>query len=129
VAQKAKGKTQPITYPGFLHLPKAVTGHPDFISLSPWACKLLIDIGQQYNGRNNGDLCASMGLMRNRGWTSNDMLTKATRELVNREWIFQTKQGGMRIGPTLYALTWQPINYCGGKLDVESTTKAPRSFK
>jgi hypothetical protein len=32
------------------------------------------------------------------------------------------------MGPNLYAITWQPIHECGGKLDVASTTIAPRKL-
>ena len=125
---KTNGKQPTVRYKGFLHLPHVVTGHADFIRLSGSALKLLIDIAQQYNGRNNGDLCASMTLMRERGWKSNSLLTRKTRELVNKGWIIQTKQGGMGLGPTLYAITWQPIHDCGGKLEVAPTLEAPRQF-
>ena len=32
------------------------------------------------------------------------------------------------MGPNLYAITWQPIDECGGKLDVKPTTNAPRKL-
>ena len=31
--------------------------------------------------------------------------------------------------PNLYAITWQPIDECNGKLDANPTTVAPRSFR
>ena len=88
-----------------------------------------IDLGYQYNGYNNGDLCASLSVMRKRGWNSNQQLAKALKELLERNLIVQTKQGGLNLGPNLYAITWQPINECNGKLDVNPTTVAPRSFR
>ena len=117
-----------VTYKGFFHLPAVITSHIDFISLSPHAIKLLVDLGTQYNGRNNGDLCAAMNILKNRNWTSNDTITKKLRELEDKGWITKTRQGGLGMGPNLYALTWQPINECGGKLDVSPTTNPPRKF-
>lgn len=112
----------------FLLLPHQVLKHSDFISLSPRATRLLIDLGLQFNGHNNGDLCAAMSLMKKRGWTSNDQLNKAKKELIEKKLILLTRQGGKKRA-NLYAITWQPIDDCKGKLDVTSTTLAPRSFK
>ena len=63
----------------FLMLPHNVLNHPKYVSLSPRAVKLLLDIAVQYNGRNNGDLCAPLSLMRLRGWNSSDQLHKAKK--------------------------------------------------
>jgi hypothetical protein len=126
-SRKAKSKT--ITYKGFLHLHRTMLETQDFISLKGNSIKLLIDLGYQYNGYNNGDLCASLSVMRKRGWNSNQQLAKALKELLERNLIVQTKQGGLNLGPNLYAITWQPIDECGGKLDANPTTVAPRSFR
>lgn len=127
-ANKKQG-SKTIIYKGFFGVPAVVLNHPDYISLSPKAVKLFNDIGAQYNGRNNGDLCVSITLMMKRGWRSRDQLSKAIKELVARNWIIQTRQGGLNMGPNLYAITWQPIDECGGKLDVKPTTTAPRKLK
>lgn len=119
---KGRGDHRAITYSGFLHLPDALTGDPDFYLLSGSATKLLICLGRQYNGRNNGDLCASLSVLKDLGWTSNDMVTNAKRELIDKNWIIETRAGGLRMGPSLYAITWQPINECPGKrLDIAPT--------
>lgn len=124
------GDYRAITYAGYLHLPDVLTADPDFISLGGAALRLLIDIGRQYNGKNNGDLCAALSVMKSRGWTSNSQLLKAKRELIQKNWIIETRAGGMGIGPSLYAITWQPINECPGKrLDVAPTTLAPRALR
>ena len=124
-----KAKSKAITYKGFLHLHRSLLDCEDFISLKGNSIKLLIDLGSQYNGYNNGDFCASLSVMRKRGWNSNQQLAKALKELLERNLIVQTKQGGLNLGPNLYAITWQPINECNGKLDVNPTTVAPRSFR
>ena len=128
MSKARKAKTNSFVYPGFLHLHRPLLEEPDFIALKGNSIKLLIDLGAQYNGRNNGDLCAAMTVMRKRGWTSNQQLSKALAELLERNLIMQTRQGGLNAGPNLYAITWQPIHECGGKLDVPATTTSPRTF-
>ena len=116
-------------YKGYSTIPHAVGEHDDFRLLSPRATKLLIDMLGQYRGNNNGDLCCAMSIMKLRGWNSNDQLMKAKNELVEKELILLTKQGGRNFGPNLYAITWQPINECGGKLQVKSTNTSPRLWR
>ena len=124
-----KAKSKAIMFKGFFHLHRPLLDCEDFISLKGNSIKLLIDLGSQFNGYNNGDLCASLSVMRKRGWNSNQQLTKALKELLERNLIVQTKQGGLNLGPNLYAITWQPIDECNGKLDANPTTVAPRSFR
>jgi hypothetical protein len=114
----------------FLSLPHDVMDHHDFLSLSPKACKLLLDLGRQYNGFNNGDLCAAFSIMRKRGWNSNAQLQKAKKELLNKNLIVLTRQGGRRKNmPCLYALAWLDIDECKNKLDYGISKTRPRSFK
>ena len=124
-----KAKSKAIMFKGFFHLHRPLLDCEDFISLKGNSIKLLIDLGSQFNGYNNGDLCASLSVMRKRGWNSNQQLAKALKELLERNLIVQTKQGGLNLGPNLYAITWQPIDECNGKLDANPTTVAPRSFR
>lgn len=121
-----RGKNR--VYKGHLHLFSALLDSKDFRSLSNPGLRLLVALGRQYNGYNNGDLCAAMSLMKEWGFVSNQTLTRARRELLERNLIIQTRQGGLGIGPSLYALTWQPIDECNGKLDVAATICPPRSF-
>ncbi|WP_339857959.1 hypothetical protein [Pseudohongiella acticola] len=127
---KRKGPvSKAITYPGFLNLHRPLLNCQDFISLKGNSIKLLIDLGSQYNGHNNGDLCAAMSILKERGWNSNQQISKALKELLDKNLITQTRQGGLNMGPNLYAITWQPIDECKGKLDVSPTLSAPRTFK
>ena len=112
----------------FLMLPLHVLEHDRFRNLSPRATKLVIDIGSQYRGANNGDLCAPLSVMRGRGWTSSDQLHKAKKELIERDVILVARQGGCNKA-NLYALTWFPIDECNGKLDIASTKTAPVNWK
>ena len=108
----------------FLRLIHPLLDHPNFHALSPRAVKLLIDIAAQYRGTNNGDLCATYSVMKKRGWSSNDQLRKGLKELLERGWLIQTRQGYRPRVASLYALTWESIDACGGKLEI-SATKTP----
>ena len=112
----------------FVMMPHHVLGHDNFRTLSPRATKFLMDLLAQYRGNNNGDLCAPLSLMRERGWNSSDQLHKAKRELIEKGVIMVTRQGGLNKA-NLYAVTWFPIDECNGKLDVRSTTTAPINWK
>ena len=111
-----------------VQMPHDLLDHTVFTSLSARAIKLLLDICAQYKGHNNGDLSATMSLMRARGWSSNDQLFKARDELVAKSLIQVTRQGGLN-RCTLFALTWFPINECGGKLDVAETKVARNEWR
>ena len=102
----------------FLALPYAVLTSAAYLSLSPHGIKLLVDLGMQYYGRNNGDLCAAWKLMRARGWHSEETLHKAKKELLQAQLIVETRKGGRPNRTTLYALTFFALDYCGGKLDI-----------
>jgi len=114
----------------FLAIPHAVLKSANFRELSAKAVKLLLDIGQHYNGNNNGDLEASWTTMSRLGWKSRDTLSAATKELQHFGFIVRTRQGG-RNKCNLYALTWVPIHDCGGKLDagVNPTKVASNEWK
>ena len=112
----------------FVMFPYHVLGHPNFKTLSTKATKLVMDLAAQYRGHNNGDLCAPLSLMRERGWNSSDQLQKAKKELIERDVILVARQGG-RNKANLYALTWFPINECNGKLDIAATKTPPVNWK
>ena len=112
----------------FVRIPHHVINHEHFRSLSPRATKLLIDLLAQYRGYNNGDLCAPLSLMRERGWNSSDQLFKAKKELVEKGLIRVSRQGGLN-KCNLYALTWFSIDECDGKLDIASTITAPNDWR
>lgn len=96
-------------------------------TLSPYAAKLYLDLLAQYNGFNNGDLCAAWTVMQKRGWRSKATLYKALQELLQSDVVMLTRQGG-RHKASLYALTQYAINDCDGKLDVAPTSHPPRTW-
>lgn len=101
----------------FLALPHSLLRHPVVAALSPRATKLLLDVAVEYNGQNNGDLNAVLSRLKHRGWRSSSQLALAKRELLSVGLLVQTRQGGLNI-PSLYALSWQKLDECAGKLEI-----------
>jgi len=112
----------------FVALPHVCLMHENFTALSAHAVKLLIDLYASYRGINNGDLCCTWSLMKKRGWRSESTLNNARKELLYYGWIICSRQGGRNM-PSLYAVTFQSIDECEGKLDVRETAAAPRNWK
>lgn len=76
-------------------------------------CRALVaDIAVQYNSHNNGDLTASMSVMRKLGWTSGCTLDETLKEAQHYGFLEQTRQGGLLVGASLLALGWRPIDAC-----------------
>lgn len=123
--KKSKGRSE---NGGFLGLPHELLNSTNFRNLSAHAVRLLIDIGSQYRGGNNGDLTAAWKIMSARGWKSRDTLNKALTELLHFGMIEKTRHGG-RNRCNLFALTWRAIDDCSGKLEVASTTVASGRWK
>jgi hypothetical protein len=112
----------------YLALPHAVIESENFCRLSTHAVKLLVNVGAQYRGNNNGDLCATWNAMKHCGWRSRDTLCRALAELLYFGLLERTRQGGLHCC-SLYALTWAPIDECHGKLDIGPTFKASGLWK
>ena len=112
----------------FLRLTSSVYCAENFKKLSGSAVKLLIDIALQYRGYNNGDLQASITLMRERGWKSSATLNRARQELLHYGFIELTRQGGLG-KCSLFAITWESIDECDGKLDVRPTRTPSLDFQ
>jgi hypothetical protein len=114
---------------GVALIPNAVLESENYLSLNNFAPRaLLIEITKQYNGHNNGDLSATRSLLKDRGFNSQETITRSIRALEVNKLIQRTRQGGKNWAtganlPTLFAITWQPINECKGKLDIEPTSK------
>ncbi|HET8700987.1 MAG TPA: hypothetical protein VFL97_04900 [Nitrococcus sp.] len=90
--------------------------HPNFYRLSVHAKAMLFELLSQYRGRNNGDLTAAWGVLKDRGLGSRNTVYRAERELLRTGWIYRTRQGG-RNRCHLYALTFFDVDECDGKLD------------
>lgn len=88
---------------------------------------LLFDLMRQHSGSNNGHLHLSFSWLEKRGWKSRDVIQRARAELIERGLIIQTRQGGLNIGASRYALTWLKIsNFVG--LDIQSKDYHPGAW-
>lgn len=122
---KGKGRSEK---GGYLALPHALLNTEKVRHFSAFSHKLINDLGVQYNGFNNGDLCATWSMMKKRGWRSSSTLHASVKELLSADFIVVTRQGG-RNRPTLYALTWQPVDECKGKLDAGMRKITPGKWR
>ena len=96
--------------------------------LSHMAANMLDNLTVQFNGFNNGDLCAAPKIMKLYGWNSQGSINKALTELLALGFIEQTRQGG-RNKCSLFALTWLAIDECKDKLDISPTRVASNLWK
>jgi hypothetical protein len=94
----------------FRALPLSVLRSRAYLDLSFKARALLIDLLDQYNLSNNGDLCACFKVMAPRGWKSEQTLFAARRELEASGLIVATRAGARPNRPTLYALTFHALD-------------------
>lgn len=112
----------------FIALPYSVLRHPNYISLSPRAVKLLLDFCSFYDGKNNGNFTTAWTVIKDRGWKSRDQVWKAQKELEEKGFILRTRQGG-RHKCNLFGITFYAIDECDGMLDVPATNTAPGDWK
>jgi hypothetical protein len=101
-------------------------------NLSMKANTLLMDLLAQYNGFNNGDLCLAWKIMKEYNWRSRQTLDRAREELLEKEILMLTRQGG-RNSPSLFALTIYNIDDCRDKwghtkIDVQPTKRPTRAW-
>jgi hypothetical protein len=118
----------------YITIPTSILESREYAELSARAVKLMLDLYGQYRGFNNGDFTAAWAVLKYRGWSSKATLYKAIDELIGRGWIIRTRLGGRAtLGAnricSLYAVTWKPIDYCGGKLEVAPTKKQSDAWK
>lgn len=99
---------------GFVALPWSVIDCPAFSKLSHPARSLLIEFARQFVRDNNGRLLASSAYLASRGWTSNDVITRAKRELLEAGFIFETVKGQRPNKAGWYAVTWRTLDKIPG---------------
>ena len=112
----------------FFRVPTQVLDSPNYCGLTFKARALLLDLGAQFRGLNNGDLAAPWTWMKGRGWKSKDTLRRALLELLAAGMVEQTRQGGLH-QPSLFAFTWIEIHECGGKLEVKASPVASNRWR
>lgn len=95
---------------GFVALPWAVLDSAAYRGLSHPARSLLLEIARQVVRDNNGRLLASAAHLAPRGWSSNDVLTRAKRELLEAGFIHETVKGRRPNRAGWYAVTWRALD-------------------
>ena len=95
---------------GFVALPWSVLDSPAYSGLSHPAEALLLEFARQFVRDNNGRLLCSMTYLGPRGWKSNDVITRAVRELVAAGFVHQTAQGHRPSKASWYAVTWRALD-------------------
>lgn len=113
----------------FVSIPHFVLESQQWADLPPSSVKLLMELARQYRGANNGDLGATINDLAPRGWASNATFRRALSYLEDNGWIVRTRQGGRHIGCNLYAITWWPIDACGGKHQHAAETKPGHQWR
>lgn len=93
----------------FFRVPTSVLLSAAYRSLPMRAKALLLDLGAQFTGFNNGHQSASFRLMKPQGWTSKQTLQAALQDLLEKGLIELTRQGG-RNRCSLVGFTWMPID-------------------
>jgi len=110
-------------------LPLTLIRHENWTRLTPYGNKLIMDLGAQYTGFNNGYLCASWTLMQERGWRSQDTLYRAELEIEYYGLTVRTQHGGLH-KPNLYAFTWRRIDEKPGQpLELAPTERPCNAWK
>ena len=95
----------------FIGISRAVANSVAFIFLTQITRALYVDLRRQYNGHNNGDVCAADGVLGKFGW-SHSTIHKHLKPLLDRGLIVKTRQGGigaMSRMPCLYGFTDEAI--------------------
>lgn len=96
----------------FVRLYHEIINSPAWLCLSPSATKLYIAMRSSLNGFNNGDISATLSLMKKHGVRSSATLTKSLKELEVLGFIDKTRQGGIAAGGkccSLYRFTDEQV--------------------
>jgi hypothetical protein len=125
---KVKGRSDHGRYSS---IPHSVLDSESYRMASGNAVKVLWRIYRQYNGSNNGDLSAPFSLAKSIRIGSETTWYRCINELIEAKLILCTRES-MNQNPNgqchLFAVTWQRIDPCKGKINCEPTATPPRKF-
>lgn len=107
-------KANRASYKRFAGFPFEMLECLNYTRLSTRGKALLLDLRMQFKGSQNGNIDATWSrLSKQDCWNSKETLNLAIQELLHYGFITRTRKG-KRIGgkhyPSLYALSWEPIN-------------------
>lgn len=125
-AYKYKGSKYNEGFTGIVH---SVFKSPSFVTLSPHACKLLLELAGQYRGNNNGNLTVAWSVVKKRGWKSRTTLWRCKAELIEAGFVYVTRKGHMPSTCELLALTWFALDV-SPKFDPEALANfKPQAYR
>ena len=108
-------------------IPHSVTDGAAFRGTPYPAKALLFELMRQHSGANNGHLHLSFSWLQGRGWTSRDVIQRAKDNLIKQGLIIQTRQGGLNMNASRFAVTWLHItNFVG--LDIGAKDYHPGAW-
>lgn len=90
----------------FAAIDHRVIDSPAFADLKPAACRLLVLLVRQLNGKNNGHLQATFSWCKERGIGSEHTLQSAIADLIAHGFLYRTRSHGANKAWARYALTW-----------------------
>ena len=117
-AAKYKGNRDKRDGKTFVLLPRVVLESPGYRLAGHPARALLTDIAMQYTGHNNGKLTACAKYLNPMGWTSNNTVLRAVRELLACGLMIETRKGGFPNTSAWFALSWLDLDQ-GQGLDID----------
>lgn len=81
---------------------------PEWRGLPPAAKLFYLHLKAKYNGHNNGEIQLTYPELKgNNGLSAPDTISKAQIELIEKEWIVKTGNGGLMKNPNKFELTWK----------------------
>jgi hypothetical protein len=120
--KQKRSKSHKLNVGRFTAMPHNVIHSAEYRALGFAARSLLFDIAAQFGGLNNGRLVCCMKYLKPLGWTSNDTVSRALKQLKDSGLIIQTRQG-MRppcSQAAWFAIGWLSLDVSNG-LDIEPT--------
>jgi hypothetical protein len=108
--KKATGRVEG----GFAALPWDVLDSAAYARLSHPARSLLVELARQFVRDNNGRLLTSMAYLSKRGWNSNAVITRASRELEAAGFTHQMVKGHRPNCASWWAVTWHSLDRLTG---------------
>lgn len=100
------------SYANFIGVSRAVANSAAWTTLPHLCHALYFDMRRQFNGRNNGDICAADGYLGQYGW-AHSTIHKWLKLLIAHRLIVKTRQGGISYQSritSLYAFTDESIH-------------------
>lgn len=99
---------------GFAAIPWTVLDSSAYQGLSHPAKALMMEIARQYHGDDNGRMIVTLAYLGPRGWSSNDTISRAKRELLEAGLIYETVKGCRPHKASWYAATWWALDKLAG---------------